>query len=45
MEDKKLSQEEMEAMLERERQNAEKQLVIRFGRYLCKVFNLPIVKK
>jgi hypothetical protein len=45
MEDKKLSQEEIEAMLERERQKAEKQLVISFGRYLGKVFNLPIVKK
>lgn len=45
MEDKKISQEEIEAMIERERQKTEKQLVIRFGRYLGKVFNLPIVKK
>ena len=45
MEDKKLSQEEIEAMLDRERQKAEKQLVISFGGYLGKVFNLPIIKK
>ena len=45
MEDKKLSQKEIEAMLERERQKAEKQLVISFGRYLGKVFNLPVIKK
>jgi hypothetical protein len=45
MEDKNLSQEELGAMLERERQKTEKQLVISFGRYLGKVFNIPIIKK